>query len=74
MSTANNPAFPNFDPKAPASDCEWTQGITKREYFAAMAMQGLLSAGPTTGELYATIARDAVAASDALLESLAKQT
>jgi len=38
-SLANEPAFPFFN------DENLYPGITKREYFAAMAMQGLISAG-----------------------------
>lgn len=37
MSKANEPAFPGFN-KFPVDP-----GLTKREYFAAMAMQGLLA-------------------------------
>lgn len=37
--SANEPAFPFFN------DENLYPGITKREYFAAMAMQGMLSAG-----------------------------
>lgn len=48
MSNADKPAFPdplrggdqNFTNQHPE---EWPTGITKREYFAAMAMQGILS-------------------------------
>lgn len=47
-------------------------GLTKREHFAAMAMQGLCAdptlVGATTGDL----ARGAVKAADALLEELEK--
>lgn len=45
-------------------------GLTKREYFAAMAMQGFCSTGN-----YANgkdVAYDAVRAADALLEELSK--
>lgn len=46
------------------------QGLTKREYFAAMAMQGL-AVNPGNAVTYA-IARDACALADALIEALNK--
>lgn len=42
-------------------------GLTKREYFASMAMQGYLSNPEFVGDM-----SDAVRAADALLEELAK--
>lgn len=49
---------------------KWKSGLTKREYFAAMAMQGLCSTGNySNGQ---DMAYDAVRAADALLEELAK--
>jgi len=51
-------------------------GLTKREYFAGLAMQGLLSAiGSTKFEYeyefqHENLAMDAVASADALLEEL----
>ena len=45
-------------------------GLTKREYFAAMAMRGLLSGSCI--EFYETTANDAVGYADALLEELSK--
>ena len=49
-------------------------GLTKREYFAGLAMQGLLSAiGSTEFEYefqHENLAMDAVASADALLEEL----
>ena len=44
-------------------------GLTKREYFAAMAMQGLLA---NDSALITSKARDAVQAADALIEILNK--
>jgi hypothetical protein len=44
-------------------------GLTKREYFAAMAMQGLLSADSIN---YEAIIGDAVKLADALIEELNK--
>ena len=39
MSNANSPAFPVI------TDGHGDPGLTKREYFAAMAMQGILAKG-----------------------------
>lgn len=51
------------------------RGLTKREHFAAMAMQGLLSAnaiyGGKTNDRDA-LAKDAVAFADAVLKELSK--
>ena len=44
-------------------------GLTKREYFAGLAMQGLLSNG-TTGQPISDIARKCIRLTDALLEEL----
>ena len=50
-----------------------TYGLTKREYFAAMAMQGLLSScGQYKVTAYNEIASDCVLAADALIEELNK--
>lgn len=55
------PAFPTTD------ECSH-YGLTKRELFAAMAMQGALSSNPKLG--YSAAAMFAVRAADALLEEL----
>ena len=55
----NEPAFPFFN------DENLYQGITKREYFAAMAMQGMLS---YIGSLhYESISERAFTIADAML-------
>lgn len=58
----------------PKDEC--TLGLTKREYFAGMAMQGLLSTGATyngkTDDRVALV-KDAIAFSLALLEELEKE-
>jgi hypothetical protein len=62
MNNSDAPAYPdNWDAKLP--------GLTKREYFAAMAMQGLLadSTVPTF-----QVAEHAVIQADALLKELEK--
>lgn len=47
----------------------WNAGLTKREHFAALAMQGLLS-DPNLTCAYRDFARDAVVAADALIAAL----
>lgn len=50
-----------------------TKGLTKREYFAGVAMQGLI-AGDGTGTLpYLSAAAFAVKYADALIEALNKE-
>lgn len=68
----DEPAFP--------SNLEWTfdgkkiiiknGGLSKREYFAALAMQGLLSNSRLTK--YQHFPEDAVKCADALIEALQK--
>jgi hypothetical protein len=47
------------------------KGLTKREYFAAMAMQALLS-DPNISTTYSHYAENAVQAADALIAALNK--
>ena len=61
----DNPAFPTEHLKL-----KGFTGITRREYFAAMAMQGLLSGSGI--EYHENTADDAVCCADALLEELLK--
>jgi len=76
--TGGNSAFPT--PGIKRDDgvvLEWPQpGLTKREFFAALAMQGLCAAQPDMqrGTIIDEdeIASDAVACADALLKELAK--
>ena len=49
----------------------WEPGLTKREHFAAMAMQGLLS-NSACPMPYKVIARDSVIMADELLLELSK--
>lgn len=65
MENRNHPAFP-----VPA-DCYSREGMTKREYFAVMAMQGLI-AQSDKAKSAAEFARHAVIAADALLTELEK--
>jgi hypothetical protein len=48
-------------------------GLTKREYFAAMAMQGISANGVFAGKHLKTIAEWSVNQADALIEELNKQ-
>jgi hypothetical protein len=62
----NDPAFPTQEV---AGGGDLYYGLTKRELFAAMAMQGIVFNDIYTTE---TAARMAVGAADALLKELAK--
>ena len=48
-------------------------GLTKREHFAAMAMQGIL-ANDSLGNCFERIASDSAIAADALIEALNNNT
>lgn len=61
-------AFPFITPSTGISNVE--VGLTKREYFAAMAMQGLISGRPDAGCDAPGYAADAVRYADALLAAL----
>jgi hypothetical protein len=69
MKNSDKPAYPdNWDAKLP--------GLTKREYFAAMAMQGLLSndcmIDQTDSSSIEWAAKSSVSVADALLKELEK--
>lgn len=71
LENGNRPAMPVFDPQAPASDYNWVNGLTKREYFAAMALGDLAGKCGTNDASGAEhIARSAVKYADALLAAL----
>ncbi len=87
MSNANEPAYPAIKTDAaydgdgrgvPYSNVYSVGGLTKREYFAAMAMQGLLacdgercfSAALTLKDSREERAKSAIAYADALLAEL----
>jgi hypothetical protein len=70
VSAGNEPAFPcvNVVPGA----IHDSYGISKREYFAALALQGLLALPQSTRSPRNLVAEEAVLQADALLEALAK--
>jgi len=67
------PAFPSPAVLAPDGSTEQygTPGISVREYFAALAMQGLIAC-PTGSDSLQEIADVAVKMADALIEALKK--
>ncbi len=72
MSKTNERAFPIHKITAGGSPYLVEFGLTKRELFAAMALQGLCACSDVVGE-DKDIARDAVEFADALLAELAKE-
>ena len=68
MKNSDIPAFPQ-DVAGRRSDDPTTQGMTVREWFAGLAMQGLLSSGPHDCDEHG-IAHDALLHADALLAEL----
>ena len=62
---------PNQGAFASMSQFNKQTGLTKREYFAAMAMQGLLA--NTKNSFYERVANDALDAADALINALNKE-
>jgi hypothetical protein len=86
MKNSEMPAMPNdLDPQTASYMAEfggtvrvddlgrWQCGLTKREYFAGLAMQGLLAGIPADGIIdYGEIADDSIRCADALLTQLEK--
>lgn len=69
MDNGNEPAYPLTEDSPRTGPRTWF-GLTKREYFAAMAMQGMTSNNSITVE---TVAAWAVQYADALLAELGKE-
>lgn len=70
MTKPNEPAYPvEYDNQ---SDADF-QGLTKREYFAAMAMQGLCSEQAFHKWMRSEYAVESVAIADALISELNKE-
>jgi hypothetical protein len=74
MSEADQPAFPSSKTIADDQDRKLTynDGLSKREYFAASALRGLLS-NPSVNKLTSNAVVEAVSIADALIEQLAKR-
>lgn len=72
MSGANHPT-PDKSAAFPIFSNQEEDGLTKRELFAAMAMQGLCTLYPQCGDFMQDhVAEGAVKLADALLRELAK--
>jgi hypothetical protein len=68
----NDPAFGHPYLSAETGEFTYTEpGLTKREYFAAAALQGMLGDHERNGT-FADYARDALKFADALVEELSK--
>lgn len=54
---------------------QWSAGLTKREFFAAMAMQGMLSSGKWSflEDNRYSVEHEALKAADALIAELSKE-
>lgn len=64
MNNADKPAMPNYHPDGVEYG---SPGLTKREYFAAMAMQGLMTKQGVNREM---IVQMAISHADAMLKEL----
>lgn len=71
MSKPNDPVFAVGCGKHDISECGCYAGITTREYFAGMAMQGILSCGSIASD--ELIATTSVGVADALIAELNRQ-
>lgn len=73
MNNADKPAFPEITTEYNEYRSEWVDvkkpGMTKREYFAAMAMQGIL-ANPNRINKLNYAAEESVNEADALIRKL----
>lgn len=70
MTHGNESAFPEVQEQPQFNHHSY--GLTKREYFASMAMQGIVSS-PYDDYSHASVAFYAVGMADALIEELNKQ-
>ena len=73
MTSPDHPTT-GFQFSHPSSGEGWFAGLTKREYFAAMAMQGMMSYGFDDDNFwpFADIPKNAVIMADNLIEALNK--
>ena len=76
MNNADMPAMPNSIEVIPdTAPLKWPHGLTKREHFAGLAMQGLLAGGYCIDDpknRLNDVPSEAVALADALLKELEK--
>ncbi len=72
LTNCNEPAYPLTPTDRSGQIGDQFLGLTKREYFAALAMQGMCANSALTREHYDAIAKHAVGHADALLAELAK--
>lgn len=75
MNDNSGPAFPSKRQQDPYRNAQVLDpaGLTKRELFAAMAMQGMLSSWPADSKFYPEhTAQRAIEFADALIAELAK--
>jgi len=79
MNNGNSPAMANYAPDGAKYLDTGAMGLTKREHFAAMAMQGLMSSGlsidlgPSHSVNNYNVALCSLTMADALLEVLDNQ-
>lgn len=69
----NAPVFPTPPEHYELKDKGQTPGLTKREAFAAMAMQGICAGPDFAGMSEETIAESAVSQADALIAALNRE-
>lgn len=76
MTNAKDSAYARPSSEYDGRQVEGCKGLTKREYFAALAMQGILtnSLFDTELEIQKSIAALSVVHADALIEQLNKQS
>lgn len=67
-----NPEHNAFPVVVTAADATYSTGLTKREYFAAMAMQGII-ANPNIEISYDELAESSVRQAECLIDELNKK-
>lgn len=74
MTNPNDPAFPSELGNSTLMNAIQPLGLTKREYFAAMAMQGMINSEACirASETTPKLCENAVFVADALIEELSK--
>ena len=70
MNNSDMPAMPFVEGDGP---CSVATGLTKREHFAGLAMQGILISDPQQSSSSRYIARQALEVADALLAALEQE-